>query len=182
MAMTASETGKRLQWPQECLDACQELNDHITNQPLASWSPASLLTEHTCLVAMTDASDDAIAISLFVVKMADARQVTKEHLKDPKMATLIAIKSHMLNSGERKWGTYEAELCGMKMVVEIHGSFITTATARFPTSGPDFKAKIGFLSDSTTAIAQWRSLSLPCLLYTSPSPRDRTRSRMPSSA
>ena len=25
-------------------------------------------------------------------------------------------------------------------------------------------------------------LSMPCLLYTSPSPRDRTRSRMPSSA
>ena len=25
-------------------------------------------------------------------------------------------------------------------------------------------------------------LALPCLLYTSPSPRDRTRSRMPSSA
>ena len=24
--------------------------------------------------------------------------------------------------------------------------------------------------------------SMPCLLYTSPSPRDRTRSRMPSSA
>ena len=27
-----------------------------------------------------------------------------------------------------------------------------------------------------------RSIRLPCLLYTSPSPRDRTRSRMPSSA
>ena len=27
-----------------------------------------------------------------------------------------------------------------------------------------------------------RILSIPCLLYTSPSPRDRTRSRMPSSA
>ena len=26
------------------------------------------------------------------------------------------------------------------------------------------------------------TLALPCLLYTSPSPRDRTRSRMPSSA
>ena len=26
------------------------------------------------------------------------------------------------------------------------------------------------------------NLSQPCLLYTSPSPRDRTRSRMPSSA
>ena len=28
----------------------------------------------------------------------------------------------------------------------------------------------------------WRALNLNCLLYTSPSPRDRTRSRMPSSA
>eukprot|EP00656_Telonema_subtile_P012259 TRINITY_DN16166_c0_g1_i1.p1 TRINITY_DN16166_c0_g1~~TRINITY_DN16166_c0_g1_i1.p1 ORF type:complete len:192 (-),score=38.37 TRINITY_DN16166_c0_g1_i1:35-610(-) len=28
----------------------------------------------------------------------------------------------------------------------------------------------------------WRALSKDCLLYTSPSPRDRTRSRMPSSA
>ena len=27
-----------------------------------------------------------------------------------------------------------------------------------------------------------KALSVPCLLYTSPSPRDRTRSRMPSSA
>ena len=28
----------------------------------------------------------------------------------------------------------------------------------------------------------WTSARYPCLLYTSPSPRDRTRSRMPSSA
>src|SRR5664280_2187983 len=28
----------------------------------------------------------------------------------------------------------------------------------------------------------WPRLNIPCLLYTSPSPRDRTRSRMPSSA
>ena len=31
-------------------------------------------------------------------------------------------------------------------------------------------------------LAFMQSLSEPCLLYTSPSPRDRTRSRMPSSA
>ena len=30
--------------------------------------------------------------------------------------------------------------------------------------------------------SQWLMVSLGCLLYTSPSPRDRTRSRMPSSA
>ena len=35
-----------------------------------------------------------------------------------------------------------------------------------------------FMATETTVFA----LFLPCLLYTSPSPRDRTRSRMPSSA
>ena len=41
--------------------------------------------------------------------------------------------------------------------------------------------------DLKTALAMWvKEMTLPdveiCLLYTSPSPRDRTRSRMPSSA
>ena len=31
-------------------------------------------------------------------------------------------------------------------------------------------------------LAHFRAMPSPCLLYTSPSPRDRTRSRMPSSA
>ena len=31
-------------------------------------------------------------------------------------------------------------------------------------------------------LAGWAGSVIPCLLYTSPSPRDRTRSRMPSSA
>ena len=39
-------------------------------------------------------------------------------------------------------------------MVQNHDSYITTATADFPTSGPDFKAKIGFLLDSTTAIGK----------------------------
>ena len=36
-------------------------------------------------------------------------------------------------------------------------------------------------SDATSA-TQTVTEAIPCLLYTSPSPRDRTRSRMPSSA
>ena len=35
---------------------------------------------------------------------------------------------------------------------------------------------------ASVLFAQWHVLPVPCLLYTSPSPRDRTRSRMPSSA
>ena len=35
---------------------------------------------------------------------------------------------------------------------------------------------------ATTHITAWKAARITCLLYTSPSPRDRTRSRMPSSA
>ena len=40
---------------------------------------------------------------------------------------------------------------------------------------------IGFLADQQTPMI-WRGPMVTCLLYTSPSPRDRLKSRMPSSA
>ena len=40
-------------------------------------------------------------------------------------------------------------------------------------------SKNGFITTSLDNLINW---SRSCLLYTSPSPRDRTRSRMPSSA
>ena len=40
----------------------------------------------------------------------------------------------------------------------------------------------GFLDAAITALDRYGTKSFTCLLYTSPSPRDRTRSRMPSSA
>ena len=53
--------------------------------------------------------------------------------------------------------------------------------------GVDFFCQSANLPDitmpSTQVASQFRNLPIiPCLLYTSPSPRDRTRSRMPSSA
>ena len=51
-----------------------------------------------------------------------------------------------------------------------------------------FSSFSGLYGNRTNIIYEWFSLSssfnalLGCLLYTSPSPRDRTRSRMPSSA
>ena len=40
----------------------------------------------------------------------------------------------------------------------------------------------GVCLTASVAIIPWVGRAFPCLLYTSPSPRDRTRSRMPSSA
>ena len=48
----------------------------------------------------------------------------------------------------------------------------------------NYAIAIHFSDGHTTGIYSWSYLSYlgSCLLYTSPSPRDRTRSRMPSSA
>ena len=42
--------------------------------------------------------------------------------------------------------------------------------------------RIAMRSNSGTSVEYQCIKAKPCLLYTSPSPRDRTRSRMPSSA
>ena len=47
---------------------------------------------------------------------------------------------------------------------------------------PNFKLGISELPDELKAPGQVVDLNNGCLLYTSPSPRDRQKSRMPSSA
>ena len=53
-----------------------------------------------------------------------------------------------------------------------------------PPPGGDctYNLPIGWDEGQGAALVQCYSMPLTCLLYTSPSPRDRTRSRMPSSA
>ena len=66
--------------------------------------------------------------------------------------------------------------------VRVPGGFATTAKA-FESflDHSDLKNKINELL-SNLDITNIQELTKTCLLYTSPSPRDRTRSRMPSSA
>ena len=45
----------RINWSEECVNACIELHEHIVNQPLAFWSPFDLINDDNCLVSMTDA-------------------------------------------------------------------------------------------------------------------------------
>ena len=71
---------------------------------------------------MTDASDEGVAGCLFVVRKADARDVTMEDLQNHKMATLISINSKILDEGQLSWNTYETELLGLVRMVEKHGA------------------------------------------------------------
>ena len=64
---------------------------------------------------------------------------------------------------------------------------VLRATYPFATYLPQYyllqkTSKEGFAPATCLAALLARTLSIACLLYTSPSPRDRTRSRMPSSA
>ena len=63
-------------------------------------------------------------------------------------------------------------------------SFIALATIAF--SGTTYAAQEGetivITEELTKLINLYKEGVITCLLYTSPSPRDRTRSRMPSSA
>src|SRR5665811_255477 len=68
-------------------------------------------------------------------------------------------------------------------------SGIVVSRLRIPAIGLDETIRSGVaLSVIDRGVAHWAGTSEPgglgnvCLLYTSPSPRDRTRSRMPSSA
>jgi len=63
----------------------------------------------------------------------------------------------------------------LRLIVECDGEVVTRCT-------PD----LGYLHRSIEKIGEFlefpQFVPYTCLLYTSPSPRDRTRSRMPSSA
>ena len=124
-AMKVAKAPKaRINWSDECKNACIELHEHIVNQPLAFWSPFNLINDDNFLVSMTDTSGEWVAGCLFVVKKADAthaRDVTMEDLQNHKMATLISINSKILDAGQRSWNTYNTELLGIVRMVEKHG-------------------------------------------------------------
>ena len=63
-------------------------------------------------------------------------------------------------------------------VVELGGAPASSAAS----GGDDGAEKAGISASAEVSAAPTAKSAKGCLLYTSPSPRDRTRSRMPSSA
>ena len=72
----------RMKWTEECKAACHELYEHITNRPYRYLKPETMIDDDHCLVIVTDASDDAIGMTLVRVNKPCASQVTEEDLKE----------------------------------------------------------------------------------------------------
>ena len=81
--------------------------------------------------------------------------------------------------------SYRKGLCGAQSLISRGAIFFPQLADGdlwvFPNDLDAFRTECSMVHDAAAEIADelW---SKPCLLYTSPSPRDRTRSRMPSSA
>ena len=82
--------------------------------------------------------------------------------------------------GKMRGGPAKAAILGSGMTGLISGSSIANTVTTGTFTIPIMK-KTGFSKEKAGAIEVSSSVN-GCLLYTSPSPRDRTRSRMPSSA
>lgn len=130
----------------------------MKNRPWAYCDPHTIIDDDHCLMMTTDASDTAVAVSLFRVNRSDAANVSKADLLDGGKSQLIAVTYKKLNKAAVKWHTFESELYGIVLGCKKFGNYITTATVKYPPGGPN---KIGIWSDSTTALGQWRTVSLP---------------------
>jgi len=150
-----------IKWTSECQAACSRLHELIYSQPRAYWNPACILTGDYSLVIMTDASDLAVGLSMFLVNKSNAKLVTTADLRDTSLSQLIATKSITLDAGQLKWHTCETELLGIVEAVLRWGSFISIALSSFSPDPLGETAKLLFLSDSTTGISQWKSLHIP---------------------
>ena len=78
--------------------------------PRAYSNPDGLITDDTCLVIMSDASDIGVGSALWHVKRADASKVTIEDLQDHTISTIIAIDAKVLSQSEQHWFTFEQEI------------------------------------------------------------------------
>ena len=86
---------------------CREL---ITPNERAYLDPRSIISKDSCLIMTSDASDTAVAVSLFRVLKPDATMVTPEDLRNPALSRLVGVAYKKLDDNKLKWHTFETGL------------------------------------------------------------------------
>ena len=182
--MLLSDTGISGDWRAQLADAATDSSPEAFIQAIADMDlENSVLVDNTASSEASEVYEQALAHSIAVVasnKVAtSAEQERYEGLKELALRAgveyrfetnvgaglpLIDTIQHLVQSGDR--------------IHKIEGMFSGTLNYVFS----NFNGDITFKKVIEDARAAGLTEPDPCLLYTSPSPRDRTRSRMPSSA
>lgn len=127
-------SGKRNRKPYE--RACsRELLKLMNKLPCAMCEPRSVISDESCMVMTTDASDTAAAVSLFRVKKPDADTVITEGLLGRDIRQLIRVAYRKIEKGQRQRLMFESELHATILGCTQFKNFITTATVYYPPSG-----------------------------------------------
>ena len=131
-----------------------------------------------------------LSILNFIFKIKNFVLITKSIAPIGLTFTCIAIVTGSI-WGQPTWGTFwawDARITSMVilalfyfMIIASHKLISEEVKANKISS---IIATVGLINIPIIkySVEWWSTLHQPCLLYTSPSPRDRTRSRMPSSA
>ena len=152
--MHAATTTKPFKWDDQCIANAIEMTQKIKPAPRWYTHFADLVTDETCLVIMTDASDTGGGAALFWVRLACATMVVPEtHLHDPLVSRLLATKSKVFSKSASERPTFENEFRMAVMGLSEWGDMITTLTFEYP-PGEGNPCKIGIFSDSSVTVAK----------------------------
>ena len=154
-------TKGQLTWTEECQRSLEELSSKMGALPRAYSNPDGLITDDTCLVLMSDASDIGVGSALWHVKRADASKVTIEDLQDHTISTIIATDAKVLSQSEQNWFTFEQEIYATYRGIKKWGGLLIQATQGYPKGGTP---KISIRLDNTTATKAWMDMQEPTVI------------------
>ena len=134
-----------------------------------------MLTKEKILRAPKKNYMDKDQLSFFKTQLNELKKETLMHIKDAK----DRLSNPPACSDEVDRAQHEIDSMLFLRIVERESKLLPKIDkALLRIKAGDY----GYCLETGEPIGLERLITRPCLLYTSPSPRDRTRSRMPSSA
>jgi site-specific DNA-cytosine methylase len=147
-------TLKPILWGSECTQAVDALLGRIQTSPRWFTHFEDLVTEDTCLIIMSDASDTGGGVALFLVKLPCATMVVPTiHLVDPKVSRLLSTRSKVFSEVDCRRPTFEQEFKMAVFGIKTWGNMITTLTIAYP-PGAGNPSKIGCFTDSSVTASK----------------------------
>ena len=162
--LTQASTAEPFQCTAEVKQTIREMASKVVNSKRRLINPDDLITDDTCIVISSDASDEGCGASLGVVKKADGRDVTPSDLHDTEMYQLVAPFTHVFSRAEKRMLTFERETQGMYLAVDRWRKIIAKAASRFKPVDAGGNIKVVLMMDNTTATSKWMSLGVPISL------------------